>query len=1208
MSSRRSSVHKQLTQDQRRQSSDESKEERDVSGSLPSNTTNTTSSRSFTAPSKSSVSARASASASTESQEMLQDVEERAWRGTASRFLGYSYDKSIMLASNRVQNQVFSIADEDIDIRNLRTIKIQAIELTESAAKESLHRTFSMHSSFPIHKIFLNSGADARHAVLDSQDSRVIEYSFLHFKEAQAALRKIPTTHTTIVSSAFDYVFSGQMYVGYQINFRISIGEQSVDTDASSSAGIKVNLVGIGEFSVGASISGNRLIKTLSTAQIVQINVTINALGGYEAPDVSFQAKTLEDINRTLLHVEQHFNQSLPELNNRGFIIEGYKAAGHVKRYVPQLPQLPVVPPLQDNKDGESVAVPMAVESQMSTTKLLSQVLDLDSLANAILENMSDGEKKVFGDEISPSILLQRIQEIFPNVITQLRKPLSATDPVIVVMGETGTGKSTLIGYQLGYDLIWNEQDRLDYQDDTSLDRPIIGHSGNSQTKGGRLYSGHEIPFLYLDSAGILDSAGPEANLCNGIALSSIVRKIESQLSTIIIVLPSSTIIQTRASGFLELINQLRKCLQNPLNPDIWANMIFVINDQVPMRDRKGKQLSSDEIHQKLINSINGTIAALVEEGNQLLPDKGFLNWIEGNTYSTIEAELMKRGEKLAKEKSDKGRRLSEYLTKIRALTAILENPGNLIVANLSDSDTRQLISEAINRKNHFMIGHYFTPENFYQDSPRLKFNTLLCAVASYYNQLNIQAADCAARIDKIQQQKQKNSDEFKRKSALLQPTVMPEGAAEQIAAAITENKTEWRENKDALEETNERFNLEVGKRMRNGKRAEIATKEQKIAELTGSHAPILLDDPVRPKTPITPRSWWTWNDSWATEYDFEYGDKIPYLSVTPEGEGTFTELAGNSLSEGIYKAKYLPKWHNYASDRSAQLRVWVATKDHPTTQASIRELKEELNVLRAKETEYKTLIEGLTLKCTECKEEAARLNKLTATVKSAAASQEKLKNNIAILGAREDQLERALQTEKEKLGGISEMLTQYQPFFNLVTDIITEYRLKNELIPTEREILMRFLKATKNPPFSKFPASTSHKVSPPKAIPPRAAAASSQDVDDPGFAMFSSAGKQAAGSAKKQRSSVLGGGESTPFPKAPAHSQKQRSRRVVEEDEGDDGNVTSFSAVAGKQAAPPVHPAPSSTRKRPAPAAAEESRAGAGVVAQHPPKRARWR
>ena len=91
-------------------------------------------------------------------------------------------------------------------------------------------------------------------------------------------------------------------------------------------------------------------------------------------------------------------------------------------------------------------------------------------------------------DNQSPSLgdLINQIQNI-DNVFNDPSDDQSSGNDVVLVLGNTGSGKGTLIAHALGYDLIAEQNDVgnliLSTRTEADINVPIIGHGTDSQTQ-----------------------------------------------------------------------------------------------------------------------------------------------------------------------------------------------------------------------------------------------------------------------------------------------------------------------------------------------------------------------------------------------------------------------------------------------------------------------------------------------------------------------------------------------------------------------------------------------------------------------------------------------------------------------------------------------------------------------------------------------------
>ncbi|CAG8693641.1 8253_t:CDS:2, partial [Racocetra persica] len=149
-------------------------------------------------------------------------------------------------------------------------------------------------------------------------------------------------------------------------------------------------------------------------------------------------------------------------------------------------------------------------------------------------------------------MILRKDQEIdeIQHHFNEISEKISHQENAVIIIGDTGEGKTTLLGYLTGIPLFSGEDDLGDYiiyaEDSNEIDindRPI------SQTS---LPKCREV---YWDCPGFGDTRGPVQNIVNAYSIYKLVKNIEKL--KILLVVSESIIRSTRKKEFLNLINNL---------------------------------------------------------------------------------------------------------------------------------------------------------------------------------------------------------------------------------------------------------------------------------------------------------------------------------------------------------------------------------------------------------------------------------------------------------------------------------------------------------------------------------------------------------------------------------------------------------------------------------------------------------------------------
>jgi|GEM_PF-3547276 len=190
---------------------------------------------------------------------------------------------------------------------------------------------------------------------------------------------------------------------------------------------------------------------------------------------------------------------------------------------------------------------------------------------------------------------------------------------VILVIGPTGSGKSTAINYLQGrkmeevintasdsYFIKVSEDDSIG----TTIPSPRIGFGSSSETKFPALYPCGE-EYMLCDTAGLLDTHGIESGLTNHVAIDLIVRYAAS-IEGIIVVTDFNSVKTTRGNSFKTLVNFLNHFTSNASLLEKSVSYLFT---RVKSTLSYGQYLDADTI----IHNLCETASTLPESDKQLI-------------------------------------------------------------------------------------------------------------------------------------------------------------------------------------------------------------------------------------------------------------------------------------------------------------------------------------------------------------------------------------------------------------------------------------------------------------------------------------------------------------------------------------------------------------------------------------------------------------
>jgi GTPase Era involved in 16S rRNA processing len=152
----------------------------------------------------------------------------------------------------------------------------------------------------------------------------------------------------------------------------------------------------------------------------------------------------------------------------------------------------------------------------------------------------------------------------------------------VLIIGNTGAGKSTLINYQLGYKMVKSELHGSDVYNTEGNIGAVIGHSKSiSETLFSETFENKLDNIVYCDCPGFGENRDVEIRICVYVLREIIIRQFSS-IKSIIIVISMPELESSRGAVFKELCENLGDLLKNP--NELKASLIFVLT-KVPKGD-----------------------------------------------------------------------------------------------------------------------------------------------------------------------------------------------------------------------------------------------------------------------------------------------------------------------------------------------------------------------------------------------------------------------------------------------------------------------------------------------------------------------------------------------------------------------------------------------------------------------------------------------
>ena len=294
------------------------------------------------------------------------------------------------------------------------------------------------------------------------------------------------------------------------------------------------------------------------------------------------------------------------------------------------------------------------------------------------------------------------------TLIAELQKILEKTFPdietaegreIVLVMGCTGSGKSTGVNYLLGVAMepVYDGDEDDDDREITSvkltenvISGPKIGHTAVSETLAPGIFprtlSPGETGLSFCDCPGFMENRG-EAEKIYATISNHMVISFAKSIKAIFIVLEYNSIKNQRGAGFRDLVNSVKNYIADPAN---MVGSIFIAISKAPPKRKR----------EKIIKKVSGLIHEILKQKN----------------------EEIKR---YFPSKETAGKKIKELERECDMLTLLSQCTDKIIILNVFDNkiDSRERILTLLKESKSI-------PKKLFEFNPRdrhhIRFNELI--------------------------------------------------------------------------------------------------------------------------------------------------------------------------------------------------------------------------------------------------------------------------------------------------------------------------------------------------------------------------------------------------------------------------------------------------------------------------------------------------
>lgn len=223
---------------------------------------------------------------------------------------------------------------------------------------------------------------------------------------------------------------------------------------------------------------------------------------------------------------------------------------------------------------------------------------------------------------------------------------------IVLVIGNTGAGKSTTINYLLGCPMVAKKQGARGViaVQDSAQERAIIGHAiANSETLYPSLFKIRGDDYYLCDCPGFVDTRGPEYEITAAIS-TKVTINAARYVKSIVIVLPQTAITEEKAAGLRSIFLTLQKLLgqknngqQETMNAEYLRKSVTFVITKRGFDPLTGERVDTKEL---LIEVREEHVAQSTVDSQNIV---FMCDLILENTDGIIEIEPLDKGESGAK-------------------------------------------------------------------------------------------------------------------------------------------------------------------------------------------------------------------------------------------------------------------------------------------------------------------------------------------------------------------------------------------------------------------------------------------------------------------------------------------------------------------------------------------------------------------------------
>ncbi|EDV23704.1 uncharacterized protein TRIADDRAFT_57168 [Trichoplax adhaerens] len=507
---------------------------------------------------------------------------------------------------------------------------------------------------------------------------------------------------------------------------------------------------------------------------------------------------------------------------------------------------------------------------------------------------------------------------------------------LVLVIGNTGVGKSTFLNYMLGHTMRENEE--LDVIEAVETSALHIGHEMRSETLYARPVVSQDYPWVFTDCPGFLDNRITNDTIVTSISMELAIRS-ANQVKGIIILMDATEFLNSRLSTLSPLMKILIKLFRDPVEMLKYSVIGVTKTDKM-----KGGKTKSKRMMVQAFGKIKEECQRKIQ---------------------TLQSEFERQGHKAFfsigsenKEESDlRELTVSDYKVMTEYISAVLRRQDEIVFIDvLDDGDSKQHIIDrihAIRPRTEAQTGHSLQdtlPTALSASAEYLQLDTLSLrpiTVADFNfehydvnrRHFNLAIYDFASEGSRLIGAIIGVANQLKRMIDMWQDNKIRMAALNKLKSEL-QNYISVSEGPRKLLNTWSEMLSENAQSIQSAQedihsiKNQIKKHEQELNEVN-------TDKPIKFAEKIYLKKEWYWtHHKELFKFDTE-NESVPIVDVDKHiGNGCWC-YTKDERKKGRYKSLYLSDWLAYGD---ARITVYIASKDEEGNRKLVRDLQTEIH------------------------------------------------------------------------------------------------------------------------------------------------------------------------------------------------------------------------------------------------------------------------